>query len=584
MKLLSLFLKGRKNIGLESDELIFGKEVTELYGPNGSGKTPLIQSIIFCLGYPCKFRDEIYRSCQYARLKFEIDDKIYISEREFSNEFILNLYFDGVVNRFYNELDYSKFIFDLLNINSPSLITTQKKQTYPYLSSILPIYYLDQDSGFSRYYNAPANYIKDQFSEMLRLIFQLPEKNSFEKKKLSIDLDAEIKYLDESLVVQRKNIDLIKKEINDEQGNKEKLEIQINELNEELDNLKNSSSVKNDAILGMDKLIYDYKKSKNELQFRIGELKKRSESLDRIKNEINIEINTLNLNEEAKRVFISFEEICSSANCGLFSKSTESYAKNLLYLKDQIKDIDRSINTGKMNIDGIILEISQLDSLIKQAQKIKSDLVEDEGFSSIIETVSTITARVFELQQDKEKLIKLEKMESIYIEYSNKRDSALDRKESITKNFTNLPKLIKIKNQLRELYIKWLDIMNTTNVNRNISFKDDFSPILGNESIEQLKGSTKVRAILAYRASLIETIAMSDQKAFDFIILDTPKQHEIHHEDIDEFMKNMKALSKKYNFQIIFSSTEYLFSCDEDDCLWKPIYPGEKHSMFLKSI
>ncbi|MEY0608339.1 hypothetical protein AB7402_18965 [Providencia rettgeri] len=386
------------------------------------------------------------------------------------------------------------------------------------------------------------------------------------------------------MVVQRKNIDLIKKEINDEQGNKEKLEIQINELNEELDNLKNSSSVKNDAILGMDKLIYDYKKSKNELQFRIGELKKRSESLDRIKNEINIEINTLNLNEEAKRVFISFEEICSSANCGLFSKSTESYAKNLLYLKDQIKDIDRSINTGKMNIDGIILEISQLDSLIKQAQKIKSDLVEDEGFSSIIETVSTITARVFELQQDKEKLIKLEKMESIYIEYSNKRDSALDRKESITKNFTNLPKLIKIKNQLRELYIKWLDIMNTTNVNRNISFKDDFSPILGNESIEQLKGSTKVRAILAYRASLIETIAMSDQKAFDFIILDTPKQHEIHHEDIDEFMKNMKALSKKYNFQIIFSSTEYLFSCDEDDCLWKPIYPGEKHSMFLKSI
>ncbi|MEM7920098.1 hypothetical protein Q4Q89_20275, partial [Morganella morganii] len=74
----------------------------------------------------------------------------------------------------------------------PSLITNQKKQTYPYLSTILPIYYLDQDNGFSKYYNAPANYIKDQFSEMLRLIFNLPEKNSFEKKKLSIDLDSEI--------------------------------------------------------------------------------------------------------------------------------------------------------------------------------------------------------------------------------------------------------------------------------------------------------------------------------------------------------------------------------------------------------
>ncbi|MEM8205762.1 AAA family ATPase, partial [Morganella morganii] len=79
MRLLSLFLKGRENIGLESDELVFGKGITELYGPNGSGKTPLIQSIIFCLGYPCKFREEIYRSCHYARLKFEIDGKLYIS-------------------------------------------------------------------------------------------------------------------------------------------------------------------------------------------------------------------------------------------------------------------------------------------------------------------------------------------------------------------------------------------------------------------------------------------------------------------------------------------------------------------------
>ncbi|MEM7865755.1 hypothetical protein Q4Q82_12975, partial [Morganella morganii] len=380
---------------------------------------------------------------------------------------------------------------------------------------------------------------------------------------------------------QRRNIELIKNEINE--TNKIKLDSQINELKEELDELKESGSVKNDAISGIDTLIYNYKKSIKELKVKSRDLEKRNVSLGKIKDEINIEINTLNLNEEAKRIFISFEEICNSPSCGLFSKSTENYAKNLLYLKDQIKDIDRSINTGGLNIENIFSNISQLEFSMKQAQEIRKGIIDNEGFSSIIETISTITARIFELQQEKEKLVNLERAESIYIESLNRRDLILDRKESIDKTVINLPKLIKIKNQLRESYIKWLDIMNISNVSRNISFRDDFIPILGNETIEQLKGSTKVRAILAYRASLIETIAINCQKTFEFIILDTPKQHEIHHEDIDNFMRNMKLLSENYKFQVVFSSTEYLFSCDENDCLWEPKYPGEKHNMFLKN-
>ncbi|MBB7763813.1 AAA family ATPase, partial [Escherichia coli] len=61
MKLISIKIKGRDIFGLESDELILGKHITEFYGPNGCGKTPLLQSIAYCLGYPCKFRDDIYK-------------------------------------------------------------------------------------------------------------------------------------------------------------------------------------------------------------------------------------------------------------------------------------------------------------------------------------------------------------------------------------------------------------------------------------------------------------------------------------------------------------------------------------------
>lgn len=584
MRLISLFLKGREGFGLESEELTFGEEITELYGPNGCGKTPLIQSIAFCLGYPCKFRDEIYRSCKFARLKFEINGVHFVSEREFSNEFIIELNFQDNKIHFYNELEYSRFMFEKLGMSFPSLVTTQNKQSYPYLSTILPIFYLDQDNGYSKYYHSVSNYIKDQFSEMLRLVFSLPEKNSFDKKKLVIDLDAEIKYLDESLVSQRRHIDLSKGELSDKNSDVVIIDEQLVELEIELNNLKESSSIKNDALLGIDTLINSYKKKQRELTWEADDIKKRCDSLVKIKDEISIEINTLNLNEESKRIFLSFGEICPSSSCGIFSKSSDNYAKSLLYLKDQIKDIDRNFRQSSNNIQLIEVKILNMGRLIAEAQQLRENLVKDEGISSIVETISLITSRLFELQFEKNKIKKLEALEKKYVEILIKRDSALDRKDAISNIRTNLPNLIKIKGELREAFIRWLDILNTANVNNNISFKDDFNPILGDEVIEQLKGSTRVRAILAYRASLMEVISKYHHEAFKFIIFDTPKQHEIHPEDIDNFMVNLKLLAEKNKIQVIFSSTEYLFKVNDKDKLWTPQFPGEKHSMFMRKI
>jgi len=419
---------------------------------------------------------------------------------------------------------------------------------------------------------------------MLRLLFSLPEKNSFEKKKLSIDLDAEINYLDEVLVLQRRNIELAKDDIVDKEITIEDIEKQLGEFEGELSALKESNSIKNDALIGIDSLINTYKLKHRSLLLKVDDLVKRCESLNKIKIEINTEINTLNLNEEAKRIFLSFDEICPSANCGLFNKSTENYAKNLLYLKDQIKDLDRSIKNDSINMENLNIEISQIKNLIVDAVNIRAGLVKDEGISSIVETISLITNRIFELQLQKGVIEKVEKLELKYVETINKRNYALDRKESVNNVRANLPSLIKIKNEIRDAYIKWLDILNIINVSKDISFKDDFSPLLGNENIEQLKGSTRVRAILAYRAALIETIAKHGIKSFEFIIFDTPKQHEIHYGDINDFMMGLKKLANELNFQIVFSSTEYLFPCDGNDQLWEPKYPGEKHSMFMKHI
>ncbi|AXN30054.1 hypothetical protein DVV14_01565 [Vibrio coralliilyticus] len=59
MKLISIEILGNGESGWSSEPLFFGKHITHISGPNSCGKTPIVQSIAFCLGYPCLFREDI---------------------------------------------------------------------------------------------------------------------------------------------------------------------------------------------------------------------------------------------------------------------------------------------------------------------------------------------------------------------------------------------------------------------------------------------------------------------------------------------------------------------------------------------
>ncbi|AUU05391.1 MULTISPECIES: AAA family ATPase [Enterobacteriaceae] len=580
MKLISIKIKGRDIVGLESEELIFGTNITEFYGPNGCGKTPLLQSISYCLGYPCKFRDDIYKLCKSATLTFTIANNTFRATRDFENtDFILTLEQNEETLRFYNQADYSKHIFELLSLSYPSLLTTQNKQSYPYLSTILPIFYLDQDLGYSKFYYSPGNFIRDQFSEMLRIVFSLPEKHSFDAKKKTINITEEIKYLDNSLAVQRRNIEIAKETHKDK--NIEAIDSSIDNLKNELSELKNSKSLKNDSLFSIEAVIKKQKENLNDLKSKLNFMERRESSLLQIMKEINTEIETLNLNEEAKRIFRSFEEICPSLDCKMFSRSSESYAKHLLYLKDQIKDIERSLNLDSDRHDKIEQEIIYTSKTIEDLSTMRNNIIEEEDISSVIDAISEISSMLFKLQLEKNELNKITILEDKYIEMLNKREYALDELAGLEKNRQSIPRLAKIKTTLRDKFINWLKVLKTPNIDFNVTFENDFSPIMGYETLEQLKGSTKVRAILAYRTALIESMLELDCKSFMFAIFDTPKQHEIHYEDIDNFIMNLKTLSKRYNFQFIFSSTEYKYEGDADDVLLTPKYPGEQHNMFL---
>lgn len=582
MNLVSLQIFGNGSSGWRSDLLKFGPKFTQLYGPNGCGKTPLLQSIAFCLGYPCEFRQDIYDHCGYVVLVVQTARGFIHIKRAYSRSVDIEVRGDSISSqRFYDEKDYTDFMFDVVGLPVSKLVSVGNKLTQPYLAALLPLFYLDQDDGYSALYCPPDKFIKDQLSEMLRMLFKLPVKNSFEAKKDKIIAKDRLDFLDKEVQLQRRLYDSAKSTTQQISLSSLELSNQIRSLDEEVELLKSSSAGRDDSVSAFDRLISHQRTEIREVISEIDTLGKRIYGVSRITHEISTEIDTLTLNEESRRLFMSFNEICESAACQLFSASSEAYSKNLLYLRDQIKDLQRNAEIDRHRLaqaeEKRLLLQKQLEALVDE----RNLVVKSSEISAVVEAISSLKERVFELQLQKNELDKVASLEKNYVKMIYERDKALDFYLSFGSESSHSVAIVEARSALRELFLEWLDTIHTVNISKDITFKNDFIPMLGVEAVSQLKGSTRFRAVLAYHAAIIELMVKRGFLPFRFLILDTPKQHEIPDVDLDRYFNRLKSMGASYGLQIVFSSTEYHYALGNEDKEWTPQYPGEEQNMFL---
>lgn len=585
MRLKNIKIFPNEAEGLESDLLSFSSNnITHLYGSNGSGKTPIIQSIVYCLGYPSVFRDDIYQNCDYVVLTVTIQNRELRLKRMFEkNKLNIQVFEENKRTQdFLDEKEYSAFIFELIKQKVNKLISTHNKLTFPYLSSMIPIYYLDQDEGYNEYYSPPSKFVKDQFSEMIRMIFNLPVKNSFDEKKEKLQAKEELDYLDKEVEQYFRTLEVAQNSTSVVTKNLDEISNNISILETEVENLKSSSFSYSDSVKAIDQLIATHNGSIRTITFEMNEISKRNKGINQIIEEINTEIETLSLNEEARRIFLSFEEICSSSQCQLFSKSSESYSKNLLYLKDQIKDLERNTKIDNIKYDQLHQSKKDLEKLVESILYERNNSNRNSDLSSFVNAISDIKNQIMDLQIQRSEIEKILLLENKYYQVLSKRNKAFETYQSFSTTKVSNPEIIKLRMDLKKSFLKWLDILNINNIKKEITFQDDFIPVLGTETISQLKGSTRTRAILAFHAALIEVIANYDIDTFRFFILDTPKQQEMQERDLEFYLKELKQLSNKNNIQIVFSTTEYHYEGDTLDQEWTPLYQGEKQKMFLR--
>ena len=587
MRLTELSIQPIENTGWGSGPLIFGEDITQLYGPNGCGKTPVIHSIAFAMGYPVCYRDDILAHCESVTLKAVHNDKVITFLRQMSKDFHVECSVsDQEETRiFYNEEDMSKFLLDFLGLSISALTSISNEPTYPYSSTFLPLFYVDQDSGYTSAYKAPNNFIKDQYAEMIRLSLGVPAKHSYESKKHLITKKNELSGLVVSIVSSEEFIGQLIEQASGNIYDTSEVDHKLEVLKLELDELRSNYDATSSAGSVMASIVNEKLADKRIIDFKIHEIEGRISDFNKIENEIEIEINTLSLNEESRRVFSSFNDICSNTGCQLFLGSSESYGKNLLYLRDQMKDLERNSKYQEVRLGEFIQRSNKLE---EEINSLKANIAKDqqEGSSlSLVNTISEITKSIIDLQSSKEIISRIASEKKAHNELLRRRMGLQDDIAALSDNVGSSDlRSLEFRTIFKTKIIEWLDVLSTKNVSRDITVDADFNVIFGGEKLSQLSGSTLLRVVLALKSAFFEVYLSRETPTIKFLIFDTPKQHDIESEHFAAFIKKLKNLVADQKAQIIFSTTEYHYENQENDIEWVPQFPNVEQNMFLGTI
>ena len=587
MRLKSLQIEPLGDGGWASPLLEFGHRTTMLFAPNGSGKSPLLRALASAMGFPNNFRNDILEKCKEVVLHAESEGKPLIIRRTIgatNQGFYATIDFDGEQTEHHSEGTFSLSLFQTLGLRPPKLISTKGEEAQPYIATLLPVFYLIQGFGYSAAYRAPSSFITDQFVEMVRFAFGLNPKHSYEVKKTLIEEKIALEAQTRKIVAAQRVLEYQSRGVDDSGANQAALQRMTENLTQQLDGLRASVDSKGTASSTLMELVRQKNGQIRSRQLELYELRNRVAGIETIRAEIDGEIKTLGLNEEARRVFTSFQEICRVPNCGLFIGSTESYGKNLLYLRDQIKDLER--NSQRAEIRTEQLE-ERLEELVAERQTLV-DNIDSPSISDVDQLVTAVQAltkqlvgvqgelgRISGLKEERSKLFKLER----------ERDRIQDRIDELTNSGRADHDFNKLRLNLRELTVKWMQTLATENVSTNVDIDLNLRFTFAGETIETIgsggSSSTTIRLVLAIHAALLEAYLSDKSRPFRFLILDTPKQEELHTADLARYLTELEKMCEANDAQLLFSSTEYDHPTGPKDRRWLPSYRGPDKPMFL---
>lgn len=571
--------------GWGSRLLHFGDMFTAVQGPNGTGKTPIMKGVIQGLGHEAELPPDVLARCEFAETTITIDGRTVTLTRLLGDEFHLRVAEGEESHVYTSQAEYAKWFIGLFSADPPALTSKQNAEVGLYPTVLLPALWVDQDHGWTTDYWTPPNrnFIHDQRQEVIRFLVGAPPRHPFRAKTEFEEAKQGLDRIERAIDMQRYMVERLR--TNEQLADNESAALGDRQVRLRTDLAANSSAIEaiRSATAIYDRDIGALEAQLNETAVRVGALNKQLGQLSLVLSELDGEEDILTANVHATDLMRQF---CGKEGCQMFVTSERSFGRSLLFLKDQIKDLQASDRALSRDVDDGAREIERLEAAIAAKRAEREQAVEASPQAAVLGKLNALTKELVDVE------LRLAKVQQ-YAGERQKFERLLDQREQAVARVTETrPTGVRgasaaddARQMLSDSIQQWLATLGTQNT-RTAHFDEDFTLFVDGAKFSTTthqSGSTRTRIVLAFHAALLEVSLARGGNHPGWLLFDAPKQHELSQTDFDTYAERLQVIAARHpgRVQVVFSVADLKTQFQAGDEVWQPTFTIDGSPRFL---
>jgi prefoldin subunit 5 len=550
-----------------------------------------MKGVMAALGHEVDLPPFVVEHCAAAQLELDVDGVPTTLTRLLQEKFSLTVAADQTETVYSSPAEFLSWFARVHGAQPRKLTSKSREEAALYPSVFYPLFWVDQDRGWTTAYSVPPerNFILDQRQEVIRFALGLPERHPFRSREELDSVRRALERAEKALELQRFLLERMRSageplDLEREAEARRRRELLREELraNEVVVESVRTISSRYDAE------IEELESSRQTATTELAVVERQRTQLHLSLTQIEGEIEVLTANVQASELLRQF---CDNPSCSLFLQSAESYGRALLFMKDQIKDLntaDKGIARAAGEADRRLQMLSEnlvARRAARQAAIARSDVAEASSrLSQVTRELVAVELYLARLEQYRAEISKLE--------------NQLDRKEELSRRVAELrlapgkresPHVADARASLSARMSEWLQVLGARNLGAAATFDEGFSPHVGGSEFtatSHQSGSSRTRIVLAFHAAILEVSLDLGGNHPGILILDAPKQHELAQRDFEAYVARMRDVSRRHQgaVQMVFSMAHISVDPADGDVVWLPKFDTLDGLMYLSKV
>jgi hypothetical protein len=574
--------------GWGSRLLHFGEMFTAVQGANGTGKTPIMKGVIQGLGHEVELPPDVLARCEFAETTITVDGRVVTLTRRLGEDFHLQVVDSGESHVYTSQAEYAKWFIGLFSADPPALTSKQNQEVSLYPTVLLPALWVDQDHGWTTDYWTPPNrnFIQDQRQEVIRFLLGVPPRHPFRARTEFDEARVLLERTVATIETQRFLVDRLR--TNEQLSDTEEAGLVERQTRLRADLAANSTAIEaiRSATSFYDREITALEVERNATAVRIGALNKQRGQLSLVLSELDGEEDILTANVHATDLMRQF---CGREGCQMFATSERSFGRSLLFLKDQIKDLQASDRALSRDVESGGLDIERLEVAIEAKRVEREVAVSASPQAAVAGKLNALTKELVDVE------LRLAKVRQ-YVSERQKFERLLDQREQAAARVAETrPTGVRgasaaddARQMLSDSIQQWLVTLGTQNTT-SAHFDEDFTLFVDGAKFSTTthqSGSTRTRIVLAFHAALLEVSLARGGNHPGWLLFDAPKQHELSQTDFDAYAERLQVVAARHlgRLQVVFSVADLKTQFQAGDEVWQPTFTMEGSPRFLGPV